>query len=175
MSECEVLVRKLFPKGKYEIKRVSEVGGKCVVDFKRKEYEPEMSCEEYCTYVTEGTENYDRCVAECEESLEHMLIGSIMFDKETLSVEDATIPGTCRYVWYSGSEPYEEWEKESKEIVKKFKNIGCSVEESWIHPHELVSSRKYEEEPAICYYHPFAKHKGKCKVTSVLRIVDKEL
>jgi len=175
MSECEILAKKFFKKDKYEIKEVTDLGNKCLVDFVRKDYEPNMDCEDYCSMITETDEEYEDCLETCKLNLEASTIGSVTFDKETLSVESSTIPGTCEYVWMSEGEEPEEFQRKQEKLFNEFREKGCEIKESWIHPHEIAWGREWEEEPAICYYHPRAKHKGRCKLPSVLKIVEEKL
>jgi len=50
-----------------------------------------------------------------------------------------------------------------------------TIEEGWIHPHELARGAiGYEvemEEPASCFYHPKTMN-GKCKLPDVLKLIE---
>jgi hypothetical protein len=174
--KCREIARTHFPKDEYEIKKVYAyiVGDKekCVIDFKRKGYEAEVDCEDYCSFIVEEP-LYKECVENCKHSKELAEIGSmeLELDKD-IRVKEATIPGSCEYVWCGEFEDPEEFEKKLKDLEKAFKEIGCDVNTGWIHPHEITGTGEVEEYPAICYYHPSAKDKG-CKLEDVLKAIKK--
>jgi len=174
--DCNTIAKKYLPEDKYKIKRVLDTDDKCYIDFIRKDYEPYVDCDEYCDMIVtmeEGfEEDYEKCVEECKENINVAKVGSLVIDKPTLSVEEATIPGMC--IGISEDEDYIE---EFNKLADKFNKIGCELKDSWIHPHELVPTygREWEEEPAICYYHPKTKEKGKCKLLNVLKVVEENV
>jgi len=169
--DCKVLAERIFPEDKYEVKSVygyiEEDRGKCVIDFKRKRFEP-FDCEEYCGMVGEE-EEIEECVETCEENLEHVLTNSIKIDLETRTVEEATIAGNCDPIWCTEEETWEECEDRREKFFNQFRKLGCGITEAWIHPHELVRGGEWEEYPAVCFYHPKAIKRGECLLGELLR------
>lgn len=179
MNICEFWVQRYFDPTKFEIKGVyiyeDPNTGKitCIVDFVRKDYRPDIDCEQYCSeqmfYLNRSEEEYEECIETCKENLEILITGSIKFDPVTLEVYESTIPGTCYYVWGTDEE---EWKKEKAELLKLIESYGCKYSENWIHPHEIAElGVEYEEEyPAICYY-----HLNSCRLPAILKIVEEKL
>jgi len=178
-EKCGIAVGLHFPRDKYEILEVMPIPGdgsdKCEVDFKRKQYQPEIDCDEYCEGAAEpGEEEYNQCVEDCEDTLRTSIIGRVAFDADTLSIEEGTIPGSCEHVWMSEGEDPEEWEKERKKLDRKFEKTGCQLGEAWIHPHELVGGVEWEEYPAVCYAHLVSTKERECKVPDVMPLIERE-
>jgi hypothetical protein len=179
-EKCRSLAKELFPKTRYNVKRawvvsenpVAPTEFKCMIDFVRKDYSPDIDCESYC----EGVENYRECVRNCRDNLKSAIVSSVKVDLNTRSVEESSITGLCEYAWGDPEEDYEEFEKKVKEFEKEFKEIGCDVSGGWIHSHEIASlGYEVEEEyPAICYYHPKKSDSG-CKIDDVLKLVEKKI
>jgi hypothetical protein len=199
MSSCEDIVKKVFPE-KYEIRSINDLGDKCLVDFKDKEMIVDVDfsihCEEKC--LKEGgmdieSEEFAECVDDCieegKDTVERAKLGSVLFRKDNLQLEESTIPISCDYVWESeGLEEAlrdrgiigedETWQDYADRIKRKFKNLGCYVADGWIHPHELINlGIEVEEEPAACYIHLSRSinkdAKRVCSIADVFKELDK--
>lgn len=166
---CRQRVESIFDPTKFEVSTVlggkDEEGYYCVVDFRRRGWEADVDCKDYCYEAVEQfgykecgddedclDELERECVAECKNA-RSVLTGSVTFDPITLRVKESTIPTSCQNVW--AEESLEELEER---MVKKIREYGCEPSgTSWIHPHELVPIEMpelgYEEYPAMCYYH----------------------
>jgi len=185
VEECKSAANRLFPSNLYEIKNVFPSNGFCLVDFKRKNYEPDIDCDEYCDLNAFSEEDYDDCKQSCKENVEAAVTSSIIFDPKTESIKESAITGQCGLSWFTAEEtPEEEWpEKEKKlaEFEDKFRKIGCTISDSWVHPHELAPvGQEVEEPPAVCYYHPQASEQPlspelKCKVSEVLKLIEENV
>jgi len=179
-EKCGIAVGMRFPSDKYEVLEVIPIPGdgsdRCEVGFKRKAYEPEIDCDWYC----EGTagmeeEEYNQCLEDCKDTLRTSIIGRVAFDADTLSIKEATIPGSCAKVWMDEMEEDPEgWEKERAKLDKKFEKTGCHLGEAWIHPHELVGGAEWEESPAVCYAHLTPAKEGRCRIPDVMPLIEQE-
>ena len=170
---CSEFVEKYFPKDKFDVKGyfVSPRDGKftCVVDFKKKYFEP-FDCDEYCDRVSYDEEEYEGCLETCKDNLEKALTSSVEMLPDGTVVE-ATIAGDCHPVWSDEWEETKEFEKRQKEFHEKWEKAGCQISDGWIHPHELIGGAEWEEYPATCWFHPSAKNEGTCRIDKVLDIM----
>jgi hypothetical protein len=184
-EKCRRLAEESFPKEKYQLKRVMSLGpyvepAGCVVDFKRRGFEADVDCEEYCggMHPPEGEEeegNYESCMEDCRSSKDLAEQGSVELHLDG-TVKDATVPGSCATVWGPGpGEEEKEFERKRDEIEQEFKKAGCTLDTSWIHPHEIAGGTEWEEYPAVCYFHVKAAAEGKCKIKDVLKIVEEKV
>lgn len=176
---CRDAMDRLFPKDRYEIKKVMPIhmdsDFDCLVDFVDKELSPDFSCEPYCEEMEEEEDAIEECIEACEDSLNSAKIGSVRFDPRTLMIKEATIPRSCEGLWWPEDMDKREFEKEKEKIKKHFRRFGCLVDPGsfdCIHPHELAHiGVEVEEEPAICYVHP--EHlDSKCKLDNLLKALD---
>jgi hypothetical protein len=167
-NKCQEIAKKYFPEKDFEIVHIYEYEGGCVIDFKRKKFEPYINCEDYCneiSYLFEE-EEIKECIEECEDTLKTAVTGSMSINIEDHTIRESTIPGSCRFVWTEK----EEETKEMKEFENELKKAGCETTSTWIHPHELISKAgEFEGEyPAVCYFHIYG-----CKAGDALRIIEK--
>ena len=172
-KKCEELIAKHFPKDEFDVKDyfVTSEDGKfaCVVDFKKKYFEP-FDCDDYCDQISYDEEEYEDCINNCKENLETALTSSVKMLLDG-TVLEATIAGDCRPVWSDEWEEEEEFEKRQREFYEKWEKAGCQTSGSWIHPHELIGGAEWEEYPATCFYHMTAKKEGTCKIDKVFEIM----
>jgi len=181
--DCKNVVDRLLPSGEYEVRRVLDLDGRCLVDFKRRHVEVAVDCdigceevcgEEYDAGSDEWEECFDECVEDCEENKSVAETGSMVFDKDTLSIKEATIP--MNYDTLYGGEFFEEEERKERErrkLIDRLREHGCRVSEAAIHPHEIYGGVEGEEEPAIAYLHVEGREEGRCRVGDVLREVER--
>lgn len=172
-GKCGDIAKHLLPDA--EIRRAMDMhmedGLYCLVDFKRRDVEADVDCDDYC-FDIEREEEYDACVNECEETKSEAEVGSAIFHSETYSLREATLPGGCGVIYMPIDVDEEKWEKRKNEFIDKIRGLGCKFQEGWIHPHEIARyGYEVEEEPAICYYHVEAEKPGACRLPDVLKII----
>jgi hypothetical protein len=175
---CEAIADKYF---KNKEPRAVLFNNKCIIDYKDSKLQDELSslvdCEELCSDKAyrmglepnaEFEEEVKACVVDCKDSIELSCKGSVSIDKDTLQVQECTIPIPCSIFYENG-----EWSwKKVDKITKKLAKLGCyEAKEGWMHAHEFVGGPEIEEEPAICYIHVTGKEKGKCKLPDVLKAI----
>jgi len=138
---CKELAKRFFPEKNYEIHRVNTLtdtkgASSCLVDYYDNSVDAdidiEAECDRKCGYgfdfeSAEEEKEYDECIEDCtknlEESVSRSLVGSVMFDENSLRVEAATLPVNCSYVWHSedyGDNPEEQEEKIERIIQFSF-------------------------------------------------------
>lgn len=183
---CRETAERVFPKERFEIVRTMEMGveDRCLVDFRDKEFTPDVDPDEYCrdacTFLAEeeggGEEEegdrYEECVKECKDNFRAASTSSVVFNPKTLEIIEATIAHSCVGLWMDEMEEEEEFERRKKEVKKSFAKAGCLVDPEnfeHVHPHELSGVGEWElESPAICYIHP--EHMdGKCRLDKLLK------
>ena len=182
-ERCEEIAKEFFPEDKYEVTYVEPVIDrvmKCRISFRRKKFEPNIDCEEYCAALYEwgeGGVDYNECVEDCRENVASVTTNTVLIGMETLSVFESTFVGECWPIWIAPDESFEEKEKQFKEFGEAFEKIGCGITEGWIHPHELVpGAGEYEEEyPACCFYHIKALRPGECRLPEVLELIEEKV
>ncbi len=175
---CESAKKLLEKDEKIEVKRCVDFGDSLLIDFKREFAEPYLilDCDDYCDHLyPEDESEYRKCIAECAENRDLNLQGSIMMDKKTGAIREATIPGDCEifyFPWELSEEELKELEEKQKEFMERLQKEGCEIKEGWIHPHEMVpGAGEWEEAPAICYAH-MKKTNNNCRIGRVLKIVN---
>jgi len=184
-KRCKDFAERHLPADKYEVKRAIFIHpNRCLIDFKRKQFEPDMNCEEYCEQTEsllklpeqpeeETEEALKECMESCKENLETAATSSVHANLETQAIDEATIAGSCEHVWMSEMEEEpEKWEEESEKVKEDFRKLGCEVKDAWIHPHEIAGTAEWEEYPAVCYFHVQRTNQN-CKLPDVLKKVEK--
>jgi hypothetical protein len=142
----------------------------CVADYLdegiREDLRSTVGCDEKCSAMHVEREDIEECVEGCEEAIKLASKGSVLFDKRTLEVREATIPVSCTV--FMEDENGLEWsERAQRRLFGKLTRIGCSPLESWIHPHEFVRGwGEVEEEPAVCYVH--VKQERGCRLPDLM-------
>jgi len=152
------------------ITRIDEYDRLCLVDYKDKsiqdEIESVVNCEELCTVKGDyESEEYKDCADSCKDQVETSAIGSLVVDKDTLSIKESTIPISCSLVGMVEA-PFElktkapaGYHPKTKQLEAHLDKIDCTeMDIGWIHPHEfLPEASEWEEDPAVCYLHIRAK------------------
>lgn len=173
---CKKAVEKIFgrPKGRFKIKRIMVTGAnddRCLVDFIDNDFEPDINCEEYCGW----RDDYDECMALCQNNLEFASTNSVVFDPKTFIIDEATIAQSCYGLWMPEMMDEEDFKEMQRRVKERFEEAGCFVDPEnfeWVHPHELVRGAEWDlEDPAVCYVHPTHIDGKKCKLDELVKVI----
>lgn len=164
---CRQRVERYLPEGS-SVTHVDEYDTSCLVDYRDKdiqfEVESIVDCDELCTVKGDyETEEYNECVESCKDKINTSAMGSIVVDKDTLSIKESTIPVSCSLVGMV-EEPFIDkapagYHPKTRNLERRLDRIACTeMDIGWMHPHEfLPEAAEWEEEPAVCYLHMRAK------------------
>lgn len=179
-EECRRRAEMFLGTERYEIKSVhyfprdnwksgvNALPARCLIDFRDKEFSPDIDCDEYCWENTlqDAEDGEDKtalaeCVETCQDNVKKALTSSVLFSLEDGIVFESTITGSCEKIWIDtgDTEADEEAEAAKEELFMDFIQAGCKVNEAWIHPHELAALgvELDLEYPAVCYFHAQAR------------------